>query len=641
MIDFILSIELWQWRDEQILWFAILPFVWWLLSRLVKLNKDNHYADSHLLAWVKVDVHSGIKDNFHITKGEGGAFRWIIQLIKKILNPILMLSLAWVFIVIALAGPRSAVPAPEESSRSGVDILLVLDLSLSMTAQDVKPNRFLFARSLMESLSNRLEPNDRLGLLAYAGQPHLVSPLSFDRNLFQHYLALVRPGMLPTKGSQIKPAISYGISHLQQTAGKSNVLVVFTDGEPENFVQQPEPEGFSELIRENTKVILVGIGERARVKIPDAEHKSGYLHVSGLLANTRLEEAFLQELATKLVGGYFKANISQNFIKSLLKEIAIDAEARSFQTNKTVWQDHAMPFIWIAFFALLLAFYPIKIRTKIVPVLLIGLSLNFFTQESMAESRALQIEQQAYSAFFSKDYDLSQQLYSEVDNFNGFFGAGSAAYQSQDYESAVLYFRQSALLGVSVGNRSDSLFNLGNSYYRANLLSQAIEAYEQALKYLPNNSKTLHNLALAKKRRLVEKNGQQQKDEQGDGKGKGSTSQDDEGAFYGGQKPSEEAGEGIAGDAQEGEKQGENLVLPDERNDTDFILEQPDEIILSDMGNAIIAKQKQIQRMEKFEQKMLQTQDQQSKLLIGIFEREEDYQASQSKAHVIPGVKPW
>lgn len=663
MIDNLLSIVNWQWRDAQTLWFVLVPIVWWLVNRILRQRSVNNYADSHLLAWVKVENEITIKNSVFQLKstqggglghGFGGRFvaflghlsAFVASLMAFVFKPVLMLSVAWICVIIAMAGPRSSVPSPDEYTRAGVDVLVAVDLSLSMTAQDVRPNRYLFMRSLIESLSNRLQANDRLALLAYEAQPHLVSPLSFDRGLFQNYLGLLRPNMLPTQGSQIKPALVFGEEHLQQTAGNARVLIVFSDGEPKNFVEQEEPTGFADLMSSNTKIILVGVGENARVKIPDASHASGYLHHSGLLVTTRLEEPFLQSLAGRIKGVYLKSDTSQLFMNKLLNEVALDAEKRHFESTHTVWEDHAMPFIWIAFFSLLMAFYPIKWRTnnvtKTAPILLLAVWLHFLPIDSLAGKAQIQLEQEAFSAYKNKNYDLSQQLYDGVEGYQGWFGAGAAAYKAEDYESSVAYFRQSVLVGVTIQQRSDALFNLGNSYYRANLLLQAISAYQQALKYLPANEKTKHNLALAQQRRQIEE-GMQRKDEQGDGTGKGSQSRDDEGAFYGGQKPNSDPGEGVAGDSPEGEKQGKDFVLPQLTNETDFSLQSSTRLTLNDtsMGNSILAKLHQEQRMEKFSQAMKGVQDNQAKLLMGIFEREEGFQSVQNEPHEVPGVKPW
>ncbi len=624
----------WQWREPKILWLILVPFIWWIINFFIKRIQINNYADSRLLPWVKV---------VKVSSANFGQKSSVI--FGKLLSPLLMLALAWICVVIALAGPRSLEPTTKKYSRAGVDILVALDLSSSMNAQDLKPNRFLFAKSLIESLVNRLEPNDRLALLAYAGHPHLVMPLSFDREMFQHYLSLINPDILPTKGSQLKPAIEYGVKHLQQTAGKTKILLVFTNGEPINFVRQNEPLNFNEISSTKTKVILIGVGKSAKAKIPDANDSSGYLYASGLLVNSRLEEIALQKLATRLSGEYIRASSSQEFMQELIDTIAIKAGKRDFHSSIITWQDHAIAFIWAAFFALLLAFYPIKLSSRMLPVFIFGFILPFIPQKSIAEPTKIEMELQAYESFLSQDYDLSQQVYDSLENFNGWFGAGSAAYKAEDYESAVQYFRQAAIAGLTNKNRSDALYNLGNTYYRANLLAQAIESYQQALKYQATNPKTLHNLALAKQRSKLENKGQQQKNEQGDGKGGGARSYDDEGAFYGGQKPNKnEAGEGFSGDAPEGKKQGKDFILPNVTEDVDFTLKlqnQAPKVTLTDTANAILAQQLRIKRVEKFAQQMQQTEDKQQQLLIRIFEREEGFEAIQEKPHAIPGVKPW
>lgn len=546
-------------------------------------------------------------------------------------------------LVMALAGPRTSVPAPDESSRSGVDILFAMDLSRSMMVQDMPPNRFITARSLMESVANRLEPNDRLGFMGYAGRPHLISPLSFDRELFQHYLTLMRPGLLPTMGSQIKPALVFGVEHLQQTAGKSKILVVFTDGEPENFQRQEDPQGLKDLPNSGVKIILVGVGTGAAGRIPDSSHRSGYLHVNGLLVTSRLEEVRLRQLSTQLGATYLKASKDKVFLDALLTEVALQAEERSFAAAHSVWEDHAIPFIWVSLMALLMAFYPLRWSVKsTVPVLAIALSLTVLQPtEVWAESRVAK-QKLAYQAYQSKDFDYSMQLYDELNDYQGWFGAGAAAYNYADLEAAVLYFRQAAYAGKTDWQRAQALFNLGNSYYQANLLPQAIEAYEQALIYQSDYEKAKHNLEVAKQRRQQEMRGQQQQGQDGEGQGEGTQSRDDSGAFYGGQTPNqEESGEGASGDSPEGEKQGKEFVLPDEEDRENFELNTAQGLQLNDTANAILQQQRRIQRIEAFEQEMQQVQDNQSELMIRLFERAEGFQARQDEAHPLPGVKPW
>ncbi|MBD3821790.1 MAG: tetratricopeptide repeat protein, partial [Thiotrichales bacterium] len=349
------------------------------------------------------------------------------------------------------------------------------------------------------------------------------------------------------------------------------------------------------------------------------------------------------------------------FLQQLLGAVTEQAQKRTIVSSTPIWQDHAWPFELAAFVLLVLAFYPIKLRSEVsssVGVLAVGLisaSLLGLPTPSQAQddvaspsadlsaSQQISKQQRAYQAFQSNEFDLSEQLYDGLNQYDGWFGAGDAAYRAADYESAVLYFTQAAVGGRNDQERAQALFNLGNTFFKSNLFPQAIEAYEQALVYQPDNQKAKHNLALAKQALKQQKKGKKKK-QKGKGKGKGGLSRNDDGAMYGGQKPNNQPGKGVSGDSTEGDKQAKNFVLPTQEDRTNFELNQQETIqSMNDnsVGNAIIQQQKQRKTIEKFEQSMKRVQDNQSLLLQHLFEREEGFQAEQSKPHDIPGVKPW
>lgn len=637
MIDTILQ---WQWRHEAWLWLLWLPLIWWGLSWSWRRRRNSQYAQSHLLPWVKVS------DN-PLTKGQKmtrpGRF------LSRFWQPKLLIALAWMGLVIALAGPRTQVPSPEETTRGGIDILVAIDTSRSMMAQDVSPNRFLVAKALVESLVNRLEPNDRVGLMVYAGKPHLVAPLSFDRDLFQYYLNLVRPGMLPTLGSQTQQAIEFGMTHLQQTAGKTPILLLFSDGIGQSTSPQ-NPPSFAGHLR------IIGVGKPQPSVIPSLEHATGALHLNGLKIMTSLQQAELAALAQQWNGQYVNASESLMFLETLLADLSAQAPSRSLPSSQTVWEDHSKPFIGFAFLAFLWAFYPFQLRFRrkqqqslLSLVGLMGISglLTLSLPETVSaqglaglKETTVAQEQQAFDAFQMKQYDLAEQAYQQLSHFSATFGAGAAAYRKQDYESAVRYFQQAALQAETESNRALALFNLGNSFYQAGLFKHAVEAYQQALLYQTDYEKARHNLALAEKARQRQ-SGQQQNEEQGEGQGQGDSSRDNEGAFYGGQKPDPSAGEGASGDAPEGNLDGKEFVLPEAMEQTDFSLAAQSSLELNSTANAILDQQQRRHRIEQFEKTMRTLQDNQLELLKHLFEREEGFQARQVQPHPLPGVEPW
>lgn len=642
----------WQWQTPIWLWLLPVPILVWVGQFFWREQQQTQYAPKHLWQWVKVDA-------FALNQATGSSLRLLSQRLWRVVvwwvKPLQLLAWAWMFWVLAMAGPRLLQSSPETLQRAGVDILIALDVSRSMQAQDVQPSRFLFSKALIESWVNRLEPNDRLGLMVFAAKPHLVSPLSFDRNLFSHYLNLMSPNILPTEGSLVKNALGFGAEHLRVTAGQASVLVILTDGEPEEYVKQADSQEFLDLLAAQTQgqptpqIWILGVGETQSVAIPDALDKSGRYHQNGVLVTTRLETAMLQQLAQQVNGHYWQADDSAQFIKALLSATQSLVQQRPLQGSQQEWVSLASGLTLLSALCLVWAFWGGRGQSRSVlsmSGLLIIVAFNA-PQPVWADASESHLQSQAYQAFQEGRYEAALQAYDALPNYQGWMGAGAAAYKSGDLEAAVMYFRQAVLVGKTPLDRGGSLYNLGNSYYQANLLSLAIESYQQALVYLPNDAKTHHNLALALQRRQQEKGQQAPEEMEGDGQGKGNKSRDADGAFYGGQKPSEEPGEGVAGDAPDGGQDGKEMLLPSEEDRTQFSLENFNTHNLSlqgdvsQQGNAIMAQQRQQKVIETFELKMQSLEDSQKTLLQRIFEREEGFQAPQKQTLPVPGVKPW
>lgn len=685
-----------DWRNATWLWALLVPVMLWVFKKLGQKQQQQAYADTHLWPWVSGSNNSkGSKQTvFQPKKAQktdsdilNAAPRPISKLLSHIKSsihsiwvyistPSRLMAVAWFCLVIALAGPRSQINAPDIESREGVDILVSMDLSHSMSAKDVYPSRFLFAQSLVESMSKQLETSDRLALQAYAGQAHMVSPLSYDRNLFQHALNLLEPNLLPLQGSWLDLAVIGGLTHLSQTAGKAKVMVIFTNGAPEFWKPVELPENLQNspfakakrLSQTGVKVVIVGVGLPIASSLEDKEHSTGHLHANGLLVKSRLEESQLKKVAQSLEGVYLRAETGQDFQNRLLQEITLPAGSRSESQANFIWQDFAQLFMVMGLILLLLAFYllgllQINFRGRSsnlnsalsLSAGLLILTVYSFPQPAQAATleaqKTTQTHQQAFEAYQTGNFELSQSLYDQITTYQGWFGAGSAAYKAGDIESAVLYFRQAAWSADNDNARATALFNLGNSYYQANLLAQAIESYQQALVYRPVYENASHNLKLTLQRKAIEDRGKTDKDDQ-TGEDDGSKSRDSDGAFYGGQKPtasdSKEAGFGSDGDAPEGDRSGKGQILPQAGDDTDYRLSTSGQQLKfttfggqSEQANAILIQQQRVQRAQAFEHELQQLEDDQKTLLRRLFEREAGFHAPQEKAHPIPGVQPW
>lgn len=692
------------WRAPNWLWTLLLPVVWWALKQLGQKQHQQGYADSHLWPWVATEntIVTAQSDSSPTTPDLSSSILTRPGQLRKTISPLItslgsflsspsrLITLAWLCLIIALAGPRSLISAPDLQSREGVDILVSMDLSQSMNASDLYPNRFLFAKSLVESMTFKLQMGDRLALQGFAGQAHMVSPLSYDRDLFRHSLNLLEPGLLPIQGSWLELAVIGGLTHLSQTAGKAKVMVLFTNGAPQFWqpvelpksVQQSTFSQLQKLSDTGVKIILVGVGLPVATTLPDSEHKSGKLHANGLLVQSRLEESGLKKMAQSLQGIYLRADASQEFMTRLLKEVTLPAASRIQSQENQVWRDYAWPFMLLGLILLLIAFYPLyprylsglfkssfglflrsKARKEINGFMwlsggLVLILLQSFPQAGFAQSLAaderhsLKKSSEAYRAYSAGDYELSRSLYDQNASFSGWFGAGSAAYKLNEFESAIAYFRQAAWAAIDDENRSKALFNLGNSYYQTNLLALAVESYQQALHYRKAYAKAEHNLSLALQRKTIEERAQQQaKDKAAEDESAGS-GRDNDGAFYGGQKPNasnnNEPGFGSDGDALEGSQSGDIARLPDNGDETNYRLSRGSEKMTMNRtdgsdsrATAILNQQQQRKRAEQFEYELQLLEDDQKTLLKRMFEREAGFHAAQSEAHPIPGIQPW
>ena len=687
------------WRAPIWLWALALPLAIGLMQRLLRNSQKQNYADSHLWPWVAGDGLVNASES-SISKATRPGYLWrgltfLKTLLTWLFTPSRFLTIAWLCFVIAIAGPRSLDTEFDVQTRNGVDVVIDIDLSQSMTAEDVLPNRFLFAKSIGETLVNQLEANDRVGLSVFAGQPHTVVPLTYDKNVFNQALNQIEPGMLPIKGSWLDLALIGALNVLTQTGRPAKVLVVFTDGAPPfwkpikfpKVVESLEVTKSQKQSDTGVKVIYVGLGKTRSATIPDSSHSSGKLHVNGLLVQSRLEESQLMKLAQKTEGVYLRAEPGQDFMQKLVAEVMQTAASYQDATSRKVWINYAQPFMVVGLISLLLAFYLWQItlglgqasKSRLTSLKTIGerrktnssslsvvcglvaiqlatiLTFNIWPTTTMAaeeaKSDSVNLEH-AYQAFSSESYELAQALYDASPNFEGWFGAGAAAYKQDDIESAVLYFRQAAWQAPSELQRAQALYNLGNSYYQANLLPQAIESFQQALKYHSPYDKAKHNLALAQERHQLELQGKLKKQKkEGKGEGEGSQGSDSAGAFYGGQKPadsdSKDQGVGSDGDSSGGNRHGNKVNLPDSDELTDYRLNPSiaklrlNSLEKDSSVNKVIRAQQNQQRAEKFEHELQQLKDDQKILLKRIFERDAGFQAKQEKAHAIPGIQPW
>ena len=221
----------------------------------------------------------------------------------------------------ALARPQFGTRV-ETVRREGKDVVVALDLSRSMLAEDIAPNRLQRAKLEILRLVDRLE-GDRVGLVAFAGQAFVQSPLTTDYAATQLFLSAMDVDLVPVQGTNLGEAMNVGLDLFDEEVREFRVLLIVTDGEDhEGEVEDAVRRANDSAVR----VFTVGIGSPDGVPIPefdDAGNRQGFQRdADGNVVTTRLDEATLRRIADATGGGFYLSTPQSVELDALIDEMS-------------------------------------------------------------------------------------------------------------------------------------------------------------------------------------------------------------------------------------------------------------------------------------------------------------------------------
>lgn len=231
------------------------------------------------------------------------------------------LLLAVLFLTcVALVEPRFGVRT-DTVHRRGVDVIIALDTSLSMLAEDIRPNRLTRARYEIEAFIDRLE-GDRVGLVAFAGQSFVLCPLTLDYGAAKLFLDAIDTQLIPSQGTAVAAAVRTATRAFGTTEQKHKALVLITDGEDH---AGKAIDAATEAVKAGVRVFCVGIGtaEGELIPIRQPDGSIDFLRdASNNVVKTRLDEATLQEIASLTEGGYVRSRSGGVGLEEVYAKIA-------------------------------------------------------------------------------------------------------------------------------------------------------------------------------------------------------------------------------------------------------------------------------------------------------------------------------
>ncbi|HXB41921.1 MAG TPA: VWA domain-containing protein [Bacteroidia bacterium] len=260
------------------------------------------------------------------------------QIVKFVLY-----SSALLFMLLTLANLQTG-SKMQEVKRSGADIMLCLDVSNSMMAEDLKPNRLERAKQAIEKMIDKLE-GDRIGMIVFAGEAYVQLPITTDYSAAKLFLNAVAPNMIPKQGTAIGAAIEKAMESFGKDEGKNKAIIIITDGEnhEDDAVKLAEDAAKNEI-----SIHTIGIGSDAGVPIPIYQNgvPAGYKKDrEGNTVITKLNDKLLQEIAGAANGVYVKASNADVGLNAVLDKIA-ELDKKEIESKR--YTDYEDQFQWFA-----------------------------------------------------------------------------------------------------------------------------------------------------------------------------------------------------------------------------------------------------------------------------------------------------
>ncbi len=210
----------------------------------------------------------------------------------------------------------------EMMKREGIDLVIAVDVSNSMLAQDIKPSRIAKARQEVRGIIDRLK-GDRIGLVVFAGDAFIECPLTLDYSAAKIFLDVIDVGLVPRQGTAIGDAIRKATEAFSKMEKKHKVLILLTDGEDQNT----DPLGAAEEARkEGVKIYTIGIGSVTGEPIPITNRNGDVLGYkkdrNGEVVVTKLDEMTLQKIALATGGKYYHATPGEMELDKVYDDIS-------------------------------------------------------------------------------------------------------------------------------------------------------------------------------------------------------------------------------------------------------------------------------------------------------------------------------
>ena len=466
-------------------WWALLALQPVVMALLLKLRRNQvmHYADAHLLAWV---VRGSLGMQQHL---------W-----SRVIN-----FSAWILLGFALAGPRLPLVsdnAQQAAQRHDMEIMVLLDVSPSMQARDISPQRLQRAKLELLDLLPKLH-GERVGLIAFSGSAGMIMPLSRDYAALRYYLQIAEPALFDAPGTAIASALDLAMRKMIEEKSSHRAILLLTDAES-SALSGPAGaavwENAEKLKAAGIPLYILGVGTAAGSVITMSD---GNTVVSeGVDVESSLDQSGFAELANQTGGKFVLVEDGDADWRALYERGLLTLPGgKQAAENVQAWHELYAYLLLPALLLFALMNFPRSLK-KIQPMTAMLFVMLMISDIAVHDAYATEgdnasAEMRAYAAYRDENHRLAQTLYADLQGFDARMGEGAAAYRRKDFQYAIRQFSTALLQARDAKQREQALYNLGNSYFMAGGYRAAADAFLGVLKYAADNNDARANLALS------------------------------------------------------------------------------------------------------------------------------------------------
>ncbi|MEO8770439.1 MAG: VWA domain-containing protein [Ferruginibacter sp.] len=434
---------------------------------------------------------------------------------KAFLKKFLLVVLSFGLLVVVLANLRTAA-SEQKINRDGIDVMIALDVSKSMLAQDVKPTRLERAKQVLSRLVDKLD-NDRIGIVVFAGKSYLQMPLTGDHAAAKMYLSAATTESVPTQGTVIADALRTCNASFNVKEKKYKAIVLISDGEDHDETALKTAGG---MAASGVVIYTIGIGSPQGAPLIDESTNEIKLDNEGNTVISKLNELELKMIAQKGNGQYLLFNNTDAVVSNISSQLSSMDQRTVTDDSLVNYKSYFQYFLAVAFLFLLIELFiserkkSKKSYSKLKPavtVLLILISSIGFAQQN--EKTIIKNGNDAYK---KKDYIKAGDQYANALAKNPLnpiaqFNLGNAMYKADKKDEAInAYDKAVKQLNVPT-EKGNAYYNKGVVLQNEKKLTECIDAYKKALKLAPDNEDARQNLQKALQQQKQEQQKQQQK----------------------------------------------------------------------------------------------------------------------------------